>query len=135
MKTLQALKKWILNACVYYTFISMFFILIRLTLGNLGDSVINYHAFLLFLPCSLGLSAAGMLSKSKALPRWFRILSHYVITLLCVILFIWLPIGKEFKGSTALILLVVFSVLYWILFAVIHLFKGRIRRLLEETKE
>ncbi|MBQ8432042.1 MAG: hypothetical protein IJX28_04070 [Clostridia bacterium] len=133
MKNLLSFKRWICNACVYFTAISLFLLLVNLAMtGTDSETAVTPTAFLLIFPASLLMSAAGILLALQALPRWARFLGHYGITTLSFFLFLWLPAGSFARPSTTLIVVVLFSIIYWFLFLMIHLVRSRIRRLMEE---
>ncbi|MBQ4274513.1 MAG: hypothetical protein IJB94_06050, partial [Clostridia bacterium] len=69
--------------------------------------------------------------KSK-LPRWSRILLHYVISIVSFLLFMLLPAGSTSSGVYVLLMLVLLTVIYWILFALVHIFAARWKRVVEE---
>ena len=131
MKTWQILKRWLNGGCVYFTVISLIIIF-----GNLAwagaDSVgrIYTPSFLLFLPMGLVLSAAEMLLRNQKIARWIRYLSHYLITVASIYLFLWLPSGTVSSPSTPLMIIVLFTVLYWAVFGM--LLRNRVRKLMEE---
>ena len=133
MKLWQNIKKWLCGGCVYFTAISLAIILINFMVANEADfGRINTVSFLLIFPLGLCLSAAGLLLRAKQIARWVRYLSHYIITVLSAYIFLWLPSNTAASPSTPLLMLVLFTVLYWIFFGLILLIKARIRRLMEE---
>ena len=77
------------------------------------------------------MSWAGMIYKSK-LSRWSRILLHYVISVVSFLLFMLLPAGSASSGVYVLLMLVLLTVIYWILFALVHIFAARWKRVVEE---
>ena len=132
MKTWLNVKKWLSGGCVYFTLIAMLMILLlSATSTNGSQPNINVSAFLLMFPCGLCFSAAGMLMEVKAIARWIRILSHYLIAILAVFLFLILP-NFSGRGSTLMVILIFFSALYWMIFGLITLVRNRVRKLLEE---
>lgn len=134
MKAFRTLLAWIRGGCVYFTVISLLMILLNLALGGADAATrdISPTAFLLFFPCGLGISAGGLLLKATRIPAPARGLLHFACTLLSVLFFVWFPANPTARPSTALIMLVAFSILYWILFLLVHVIKKRIRSLLEE---
>ena len=78
------------------------------------------------------MSAGGLLLGVGSVPRWARYLLHYLFTLLAIVLFLWLPNNPIASPSTVLILWVAFTVVYWLIFLLVHLIGARIRRLMEE---
>ncbi|MBR2722157.1 MAG: hypothetical protein IKB75_05190 [Clostridia bacterium] len=137
MKTLQGIKKWLADACVYYTATSLAIILLNLLLQNKIDMsvTVRVSSFLLLLPASLCLSAGGLLLANQKLSFPLRAILHYGITLISFLLFLWLPASAGARGSATLIILVIVTALYWLIFFSVHLIRGRVMRLWEETKD
>ncbi len=132
MKTFKKIKQWFTGGCVWYAIISLIFLIIDLVISQKDAThVISSTSFLLIFPFGLAMSGAGMLYKSK-LPRWSRILSHYVISIVSFLLFMLLPAGSTSSGVYVLLMLVLLSVIYWILFALVHIFAARWKRVVEE---
>ena len=132
MKTFSKIKQWFTGGCVWYAIISLIFLIIDVALSNTkATHVISSTSFLLIFPFGLAMSGAGMLYRSK-LPRWSRILSHYVISIVSFLLFMLLPAGSTSSGVYVLLMLVLLTVIYWILFALVHIFAKRWKRVLEE---
>ena len=99
------------------------------------NKTITLGAYMLFLPAAACISGEGVLLTSKGVPRWLRILGHDLVTVLSVILFVWLPQNPIARNSTSIILFLAFTVVYWLIFGLVHLIRGRIKRLLEETSD
>ena len=132
MKTFSKIKQWLVGGCVWYAIISLIFLIIDIALSNTkATHVISSTSFLLIFPFGLSMSGAGMLYRSK-LPRWSRILSHYVISVVSFLLFMLLPAGSTSSGVYVLLMLVLLTVIYWILFALVHIFSARWKRVIEE---
>ena len=132
MKTFSKIKQWFTGGCVWYAIISLIFLIIDVALSNTkATHVISSTSFLLIFPFGLAMSGAGMLYRSK-LPRWSRILSHYVISIVSFLLFMLLPAGSTSSGVYVLLMLVLLTVIYWILFAIVHIFQARWKRVMEE---
>ena len=132
MKTFSKIKQWFVGGCVWYAIISLIFLVIDLILSNTNAiHVISSTSFLLIFPFGLCMSGAGMLYKSK-LPRWSRILLHYIISIVSFLLFMLLPAGSLSSGVYVLLMLVLLTVIYWILFALVHIFAARWKRVVEE---
>ena len=132
MKTFSKIKQWLVSGCVWYAVISLMFLIIDIALSNTkATHVISSTSFLLIFPFGLSMSGAGMLYRSK-LPRWSRILSHYVISVVSFLLFMLLPAGSASSGVYVLLMLVLLTVIYWILFALVHIFAKRWKRVVEE---
>ncbi len=132
MKTFSKIKQWLVGGCVWYAVISLIFLIIDIALSNTkATHVISSTSFLLIFPFGLSMSGAGMLYRSK-LPRWSRILSHYVISVVSFLLFMLLPAGSVSSGVYVLLMLALLTVIYWILFALVHIFSVRWKRVVEE---
>lgn len=132
MKTFSKIKQWLVSGCVWYAVISLIFLIIDIALSNTkATHVISSTSFLLIFPFGLSMSGAGMLYRSK-LPRWSRILSHYLISVVSFLLFMLLPAGSASSGVYVLLMLVLLTVIYWILFALVHIFAKRWKRVVEE---
>ncbi|MBQ7346603.1 MAG: hypothetical protein IJW55_01465 [Clostridia bacterium] len=130
MKTWQNIKNWLCGGCVYFTAIALILILVNLMID--GSAGIAAARFLLIFPCGLCMSFGGMLWKVRALPRWIRILLLYIIDVLAVFLLLYLPTSASAQAATQLLMFVLFSVVYWIVFGLIMLISSRIRKLMEE---
>ncbi len=131
MKTFAKIKQWFTGGCVWYAIVSVIFLIIDLALSKDATHVISSTSFLLIFPFGLAMSWAGMIYQGK-LPRWSRILLHYVISVLSFLLFMLLPAGSASTGVYVLLMLVLLTVIYWILFAVVHIFAARWKRVVEE---
>ena len=132
MKTFTKIKQWLVGGCVWYAIISLIFLIIDLIISsNNATHVVSATSFLLMFPFGLSMSGAGMLYKTK-LPRWSRILLHYVISVVSFLLFMLLPAGSISSGVYVLLMLVLLTVIYWILFALVHIFSIRWKRVVEE---
>ena len=132
MNTLTKIKQWFVGGCVWYAIISLIFLIVDFALSYTNAThVISSTSFLLIFPFGLCMSGAGMLYKSK-LPRWSRILLHYIISIVSFLLFMLLPAGSLSSGVYVLLMLVLLTVIYWILFALVHIFSARWKRVVEE---
>lgn len=130
----QLLTLWFRNGLLWYAVISLLWLVAGSATG-VGDKYLAARSFLMMLPFGLCMSAAGMLFSSKKLQRWLRLLGHYVITIVAFILFILLPNQNDaapFKGSFVLVLIVLLTAIYWLLFLLVHIFKTKIKKLFEE---
>ena len=65
------------------------------------------------------------------MPRWAGILSHYAVTVLAVLLFLFLPVSTS-QASTKLLMFVLLSLIYWAIVGLYVLIVSRVRRLMEE---
>ncbi len=133
---MKAFKKWFTDGCVIYTIISALLILYKvMTAENAAASAINTEAFLFLLPCGLTISAGGMALGIDALEGWLKRLIHYLLTALAILLFVILPADFRLSPSATLVLMVVLSLLYWLVYAIYAVTKSRVQKLLEEDKK
>lgn len=119
---MKSLKTWLTGACVAFTTITL--IILMLNSGK-ADSPVSVLMLLLIVPCALLMSAASMLRRNPEVPRWIAILGHYIINVLSVFIFLYLPIATQ--GATRLVMFFLLSILYWIIFGVCALISSRIR--------
>ena len=131
MKAFAKIKQWFTGGCVWYAVVSIIFLILDLALSKDTTHVISSTSFLLIFPFGLSMSGAGMIYKSK-LPRWSRILLHYTISVVSFLLFMLLPADSASTGVYVLLMLVLLTVIYWILFALVHIFATRWKRVVEE---
>lgn len=132
MKFFSVFKKALRATCLWYTVISLCLLVVGLIAGN-GQSYLDATSFLLLFPFGLAMALAGMLYRSGKLRRWARWLLHYAITLCALLVFVLLPhMNGAVSPVTVLLLCVLLSILYWILFLLIHIFQKRFRKILEE---
>lgn len=129
MNSWKLIKNWLCGGCVYFTVITL--ILLLLNVSPSTAPAISITRVLLIFPCGLLMSLGGMLQKT-ALPRWGRVLLLYIIDVLSVFLLLYLPVSASKEAATQLLMFVLLSVIFWIVFGLITLVSGRIRRLMEE---
>ena len=129
IKSMKAFNKWLNGGCVYFTVIA----LLLTSIDFLSDTpgAISSASFLMIFPAALVISGANLLLHSDIFPRWGRILCHYLLTVAAIFVFLYLPTKETIQPMQAMLMFVVFSIVYWILFLIIHIIGGRIRRLME----
>ena len=133
MKQFQLFARWMRGGCVFYTILALATILLNATIDEGSfTSYVQIKPFLLLFPCGLGISFAGMLRKSNRLSPAMGSLLHYLIVMLSLYLFLWLPANPVGTFTTVLLLFAAFSAIYWLIRLVVHLLGARIRALLEE---
>ncbi len=134
MKTRQILKAWLTRACVYFTVVSLILVALQLfsNSGKLEDVHISVLSFFLVFPFGLCLSGAGLLFDVTSLPGWAKRLLHYIITVLSLFVFLYLPANAAVSPTTGLIMLTVFTVFYWIFLGLAVWFRSRVRKLMSE---
>ena len=119
-------KNWFSISCVCFTLITMFMLLTAL-LGNQDEKVVNASQVLRTFPCSLCLGAAWCIWRVQKIARYIRILSHYLIHVLAIFLLLYLPVSLSGQAGARLLMLVLLSAIYWIIFGLYALIRSRIR--------
>ncbi len=133
MKARNLIKRWLTDACIYFTVVSLILIALQFLInGTEGSARIHTLSFLMILPFALSLSAAGMLLCSERLISSVRYLLHFIITMLSLFLFLYLPSDASVKPSTTLILFVLLSLCYWAILGLVFLIRARVHRLMQE---
>lgn len=134
MKFSVALKKTFTIACIYYAVISLALLLIQaIANGGFDSTAIGTLNFLLLFPFSLSIAAAQTLNRHANLSTAVRRLLHYLIFTLAFFLFLWLPsLNADSKPMNSLIVLLLFSGLYWLVVLIVSVTKKRFHSLREE---
>ena len=125
MNTLSFLKNWLVRTAVWFTVISVATLLFGLMFLPEEDHVTTL-SFLLFFPFSLCASAAGMLWRTKKLRTVLKYLAHYAIFLVATALFIFLPSGINLSVPFVIILVILFTVLWWISRGIVHILRTKL---------
>lgn len=124
-------KKWFSISCICFTLITMLMLLIAL-LGSRDEKVIHAAQVLRTFPCALCLGAAWAILQAKKPARYIRILSHYLIHVLAIFLFLYLPVSLSGQAAARFLMFVLLSAIYWIVFGLCALIRSRIRLLTEQ---
>ena len=128
MKSNNVIKSWLHGACFWFTVISLIMLLFGMMFSKNADYVATL-SFLLFFPCGLCLSAAGLLYRNERIGKGLRRLLHYAITLLSFVLFVWLPSGATATFPFILLLLLLLTAIYWLIVLVLHILRSALARL------
>ena len=124
-----------LYACVYYTVTTFLisFIYWALNTGNIKNGF-NLIALVLVFPFSLFFSAANMLYRHSQIKKGWRLLLHFLLTVGGAFLFLYLPNKPEEQNTFgAVIILMVFTVVYWIIMGAVLGINARIHRVKREA--
>ena len=132
MKFWKNLKNWFAISCVCFTLITMFMLATAL-LGSQNEKVVNASQVLRTFPCALCLGAAWIIWSTQRIARWLRILSHYLIHVLAVFLFLYLPVSLSGQAAAGLLMFVLLSAMYWGVFGLSALIRSRIRVLTQKN--
>ena len=127
-------KKWLNHACVYFTVFMLIYIILA-AIVNVGDDALRLDAgrTVLFFLFAFLLSAANTVFKLETLSMSLRLLIHYVLTALgfyfCFIMTLGMRAAQVFIG------LVLFTVVYFIVFGVVALFRARYKKNTERSQK
>ena len=133
MKIWKNIKSWMAASCVCFTAITLFMILLAF-LSSPGERAINALQVLRTFPCSLCMGAAWFVFWRDKPARWARILLHYALHALPVFLFLYIPVSASEQAIARLLMLVLLSAIYWIVFGITALIVSRIRVLRDEGR-
>lgn len=135
MKNKAALR-FVSEACIYYTAICIFTILLNVIItGSFDSDAINCLQFLMFLPFTLCLSLANLLYRHFAASRPKRYLLHFLACECGFLLGIYMPYAITVKPSaTNSFIIISLALLLYLLGALIHAVatSGRDKRAQEE---
>lgn len=133
MKFSAVVKRLLTGACVYYSVFSLVLLIINVIInGQVAGTALSVLNVLLLFPFSLSLSGAEFIRKSDKLSGGVRVLLHYLILAAAFLLFLWAPSGAQKTIQSALLLLFLVSVVYWIIFAICRLTVKRFHSFKEE---
>ena len=133
MKTSVVIKRLFIGACVYYSIFSLLLLLINVIInGKVAGSVLSVPNILLLFPFAFSLSGAEFIRKSDKLSGGIRVLLHYLILAAAFLLFLWFPSNAQKTIQSAILLLFLESIVYWIVFAICHLTVKRYHSFKEE---
>ena len=121
MKNKTALR-FISEACIYYTAICIFTILLNVIItGSFDSDAINCLQFFMFLPFTLCLSLANLLYRHFVSSRPKRYLFHFLAFECGFLLGIYMPYAITVKPSAANSFVIIsLALLVYLLGAVIH---------------
>lgn len=122
---MKPLKELFTRTSAWFTAISLATLIFGLLFLPEKDHV-TALSFLLLFPFSICAAGAGLIWKNKKIPTVWRFLLHYVILLAALILFILLPAEATFSAPTWILLLLLFTILWWISRGLVHILKTKL---------
>ena len=136
MNAKDYLKKIALNSCVYYTAATFFVLFLYFALNLDLSGGMQALALIAILPFSICFASANTIYRYATMPKWLCVMIHYVLTVGGAFLFLYLP-NKDPQQSAkqALILFLVFSILYAIIMGAILLVSGRVARVKRDEEK
>ncbi len=129
MNAKEVFKKIALGSCVYYTAVTFLVLFLYFALNlDLADGM-QALALIAILPFSILFASANTVYRHTDLAKWLRVIIHYVLTVGGAFVFLYLPNkDPQQTGKQALILYLVFTVLYAIVMGTVLIIGGRIHR-------
>ena len=116
-------------SCVYYTTTTFVIMLFYLILNKDLSGGLQAVALVCALPFSVCFAAANTLYRHSKLQKWLRVLLHYTLTVGGAFICLYLPNkDPQQSSSTALVLFVVFTVLYVLIMGSVLAVYARIHR-------
>ena len=121
----QIMKKSFCRASIGYTVISVFYLIIMLDLYLTSANPYPLTLLRLFPLCFLISFANALVTEIKKKGAW-KLPVHFAIVTLDLILFVWYPARETLSPGTALILFVLYLVLYAAIALIVrHIFKKK----------
>lgn len=129
MKPKDFAKHIALGTCVYYTAATFFLLFVFFALNIDLSGGMQTVALIAILPFAFCFSLANCIYRHTALAASLRFVLHYILTVGGAFLFLFLPNrDPQQKSSSALLLFLVFTVIYLIVMVTVLVIAGRIKR-------
>lgn len=122
---MKLLKTLLTRAAVWFTVVSLITLIFGLLFLPEEDHVTAF-SFLMFFPLSVCAAAAGMIFGDGRIPAVWRYLSHYVIFLVSLVLFVILPANVSLTAPFWIVTALLFTVLWWLSRGLVHILKARL---------
>ncbi len=120
------IKKILTNACVYFSAVTALYALIVLIIYvDDTEVLLDASRVLLFFVASLLVAIANGIFKIKKLHGAVKLFLHYLLTLFSFYACLMLPLSPP--ASTLTVGLAIFSVIYFIVAAIVALLRARYR--------
>ena len=128
------IKKTLTHACVYFTVIMLFYIIIA-AIVNVNDSRLLLEAgrTALFFVFSLLLACANTVFSIKALSGGLRLIIHYLITVFGF--YACFMLSLSLRASSQLVGLVAFTAIYFAIMGISALISSRYRANVEKAEK
>ena len=128
------IKKTLTHACVYFTVIMLFYIIIA-AIVNVNDSRLLLEAgrTALFFVFSLLLACANTVFTIKALSGGLRLIIHYLITVFGF--YACFMLSLSLRASSQLVGLVAFTAIYFAIMGISALISSRYRANVEKAEK
>ena len=124
-----------LNACVCYTVTTFLLTFIYWALNT--ESItqgFNLLALVLVFPFALMFSSANAIYRHTKMKKGWRLLLHFLFTVGGAFLFLYLPNKAPEQGAFgAVVILMLFSIFYWLVMGTVLIVSARSRRVKREA--
>lgn len=129
MKPKDYAKQIALASCVYYTVATFLILFIYFALNIDLSGGMQAVALIAILPFAISFACANCIYRHSSMPKWLRFFIHYSLTVGGAFLFLFLPNkDPQQKTSSALLLFLIFSVIYLVIMITILVISARIHR-------
>lgn len=115
------------SACVIFTVLALL-LCVGQMLFAAEATVIYPLSFVLLYPFSLCFAGANLLARHEAVSKGVRVFAHFGIVTLGAVLFVFLPAGVFATGSSALVIVSAYVLLYWLGLAAVAGVRSVLRR-------
>ena len=134
MNVKNLIKKIFVQSCVFFTVVTALYSLVVMTIYvDDTEVLLDASRVRLFFVASFLLSCANVIFKIDKLHSALRLLIHYILTAFAFCSCLMLPISPE--PSTMVVGISLFSVIYFIIAAIIALFRARYRSYSSDKSE
>lgn len=124
-RTADVIKSLVVRACCIFTGVTSFLLVFQWIMEKALQKSLAAEVFLMLIPLSLCLSGAGMIRKAATVSPITKIILHPLLSL-GGLLIVYLPymISNHFPPATALVHILVFTICYGMVTAIICLISG-----------
>ena len=123
------------SACVYYTVTTFLLIFLFWLISDDITRAMHPVSLMLILPFSLLFATANTIFRESGLDTWVKVICHYTMTMLGVMLCLYLPNqAADARPMGALALLLALSVIYAIVMGVVLYLRARLYKVERDEK-
>lgn len=124
---LTPLRRLLDPACRIYALLTLLLCVGQMLFAE-GETVIYPLSFFLLFPFSVCFAGANQLLRAKTVSAGMRFLGHFVLLTAGVLLFVFLPAGVLTSGRSALVLICVYLLLYFLTMLIIAAVRTTLNR-------
>lgn len=123
------------SACIYYTVTTFLLIFLFWLVSNDITRAMHPVALMLILPFSLLFATANTIFRESSLDLWIKVICHYTITMLGLMLCLYLPNkAPDARATGALALFLVLSLIYAIVMGAVLYLRARLFKVERDEK-